>query len=1523
MEYSGLYHPELEHDACGIGFIADLGAPATHRTLERGLEILCHLEHRGGAGADPSTGDGAGVLMDIPHEYFLQCAWGLGFDLPQEGRYGTGLVFLPQDEQKRSALIEEIEAEIVAQNARLLGWREVGVEPRVLGESARPSRPHILQLFVVTQGDGIYLERDLFLLRRGIEERVSHQVHFPSLSHRIMVYKGLLLAPQIKEFYLDLQDSRVVTRFAVVHQRYSTNTAPSWERAQPFRFIAHNGEINTHGGNCNWMRAKEGLLRMPVAEGEEEYPFRSIPPGLSDSGSLDAAVELLYHGGRSLHHCMSMLVPPAWEKHQELPEEVKAFFEYHSFLQEPWDGPAAVVFCDGVHLGALLDRNGLRPARYTVTRDGEVVFASEVGVLPLEEEAVLQKQRVAPGSMLLLNLERGEVIRDEEIKKELAARAPYAAWIEQHAVPLKSLLDSSDPLRAPSLDTQAALAAFGYTEEELRVLIQPLGEQGLESVGSMGSDTPLAVYSSERPLLFNYFKQLFAQVTNPPLDAIREELVTSLRMYLGRSQNLLSEDPLHCQKILLDSPVVSEKELAAIASFSLEGQRTERLSLCWTPQGEEEENRVSFETALERLLVQAEELVRQGVSVLILSDRETSTEQAALPSLLATAAVHHHLLRTGLRMQCSLVIDSAEPREVHHLALLFAYGASAVCPYLCYHALLLLRERGDISEEISEEKLLQNCANALAKGVRKTMSKIGISTLRSYHGAQMFEAVGLSSTLIERHFTGTHSRIQGAELADIAKDTSERFFEGLRSRALESEISLALGGEYRWRRGAEQHLNDPHTVALLQHAVRKGSREVYQRYSREVFEDSRRRCLVRGMLEFEPQQDSLPIEEVESVESIYPRFKTGAMSFGSISIEAHAVLAIAMNRIGGRSNTGEGGEDEFRYKDYESFEQQRTAFAEISPYLASILQEGDSARSAIKQVASGRFGVTSPYLVAADELQIKIAQGAKPGEGGQLPGHKVDAWIAKVRNSTPGVGLISPPPHHDIYSIEDIAQLIYDLKNANDRADVSVKLVSALGVGTVAAGVAKAKADTILVSGADGGTGASPLSSIKHAGLPWELGLAEVQQVLLQNGLRSRVRLEVDGQLKTGRDIAVAALLGAEEFGFATAPLIASGCIMMRKCHLNTCPVGVATQDASLREKFMGHPDAILHFMRFVAEELRELMALLGFRTLDEMIGRVDCLRQRHVETNHRGQVDLSPLLKSPNSTDTPRQNQKQVHGIDSCFDMRELYDRARPALEGRESVVIEKRVGNMDRSVGTRLGSEVTRRFGASGLAEDTLMLKFRGSAGQSFGAFVPQGMTLELRGDANDYVGKGLSGGKIILSPPKGASFTAKDHVIVGNVVLYGATSGEAYISGKAGERFCVRNSGATAVVEGVGEHGCEYMTGGRVVILGEVGRNFAAGMSGGLAYVLDEAGLLKSTRCNTAMVALESVEEFEELEQLKVLIQNHWRYTESAVAASVLANWKISQRRFVKVIPHEYRDILRRNKSTQSMTEPRIAG
>ena len=1499
----GLYDPRDEHDACGVGFVVDIKGRRSHAVVTKGLEVLINLLHRGACGCEANTGDGAGVLVQTPDKFLRKVTAPLGIELPPPGRYGTGLVFLPRRVAERDELRQLVERIVREEGQQALGWRLIPTADAGIGASALATKPVIEQLFIGAgdrhtelPGDERWFERTLYVIRKRIEHEADrltlaerHAFYFPSLSSQTLIYKGMLIADQIEATFPDLLDPDMESALALVHQRFSTNTFPSWPLAHPYRYIAHNGEINTLRGNINWMRAREGLLKSDLLGDDLKKILPIIREGGSDTATFDNVLEFLVMTGRSLPHAILMMIPEPWSGHESMRPELKAFYEYHSSLMEPWDGPASIAFTDGRVIGAVLDRNGLRPSRYYVTKDGLVIMASEVGVLDIPPENILLKERLHPGRIFLIDTEQGRIVSDDEIKRDLAAAHPYAQWLAENLVDIEDLPEAP---YLPPPSHEAVLRrqqTFGYTHEDLRILLAPMAKGGEEAIGSMGTDTSLAVLSDRPRLLYDYFKQVFAQVTNPPLDAIREELVTAMGSTIGPEGNMLDPRPESARQIKIDHPVIDNDQLAKIRHIYEPEFKSITLPMLFDPRKDGR----GLERALEELEVRASSAVGSGYTILILSDRGADRDRAPIPSLLATAGVHHQLVREGTRTRCALVVESGDAREVHHCALLLGYGAGVVNPYLAFETLDdMIRQR--LLLGITHEKAVKNYIKALNKGILKVMSKMGISTLQSYCGAQIFEAVGLDKAFVDRYFTWTPSRIGGVGLDVISDEVLKRHHHAFPTRSGGNE-DLDWGGEYQWRRDGEYHLFNPDTVFKLQHATRSNQYAIFKEYSKLVDDQSRQHATLRGLLELKPAGTPIPIDEVEPIESLVKRFATGAMSYGSISQEAHETLAIAMNRLGGKSNTGEGGEDPARYR--------------RDP-------NGDWRRSAVKQVASARFGVTSEYLVNADDLQIKMAQGAKPGEGGQLPGGKVYPWIAKVRHATPGVGLISPPPHHDIYSIEDLAQLIHDLKNANPKARIHVKLVAISGVGTVAAGVAKAHADVVLISGHDGGTGASPLTSIKHGGVPWELGLAETHQVLMLNGLRDRIVVQVDGQMKTGRDVVIAALMGAEEFGFATAPLVVSGCVMMRVCHLNTCPVGIATQDPVLRKKFTGKPEFVENFFRFIAQEVREHMAALGFRTMEEMIGRVDRLNYRPAVEHWKAKgLDYSAILHQPDvAYDTrPYCARKQDHGLERALD-NELIARCSEALERGTPVSVNLPIRNVHRTVGTMLGYELTRRHGGNGLPDDTIRLHFTGSAGQSFGAFVPKGITLTLEGDSNDYLGKGLSGGKLLVYPPRKSTFVPEDNIITGNVVLYGATGGEAYISGRAGERFAVRNSGALAVVEGVGDHGCEYMTGGRVVVLGYTGRNFAAGMSGGMAYVFDTTGSFPQ-RCNIEMVDLETLESAEDRELVEGLLTRHLQYTGSQFAARILRDWPDAVRRFVKVMPRDYKRVLAAQKLAEA--------
>jgi glutamate synthase (NADPH/NADH) large chain len=1499
----GLYDPRFEHDSCGVSFVVDMKGRASHSIVELGLRALCNLEHRGASGAEVNTGDGAGILVQTPDAFFRGVIEDerLGFELPPRGEYAAGLCFLPRDQPEADATAAAVERVIRTEGLRVLGWRAVPTDDSMIGASALRVEPSFRQLFVAGPAgrriSGMNLERRVFMARK----RIGHEVpgaYFANLSTRTFVYKGMLNAGQLRGFYPDLVDERIVTALALVHQRFSTNTFPSWPLAHPYRYIAHNGEINTVQGNRNWMRAREALLESELLPGDLRRIFPICTPGASDTASFDEALELLHMGGRPLPHAVLMMIPEPWENHESMDPDRRAFYQYHASLMEPWDGPASIAFTDGTVIGAVLDRNGLRPSRYWVTDEDLVVMASEVGVLDLPSRSVVKKGRLQPGRMFLVDTSQGRIIDDDEIKAQLAAEHPYDSWLYAGLVHLDEV-----PERAHEISTHTGVRhrqhIFGYTHEELRILLSPMARNGTEAIGSMGTDTPLAVLSDRPRLLYDYFKQLFAQVTNPPLDAIREELVTSLSLSIGPEGNLLEATPASCRQIALPFPIIDPDDLAKIVHINDDGDMPGFEPSVIGGLWEVDRGGAGLADALHRVRAEVSAAIARGTKIIVLSDRGATREWAPIPALLLTSAVHHHLIREKTRTKVGLVVETGEAREVHHMALLIGYGAGAVCPYLALESIEdLIATR--VLRDVKPDKAVQNYIKACGKGVLKVMSKMGISTVASYCGAQVFEAIGLGRELVDEYFTGTVSRLGGIGLDEIAAEVAARHRAAFPDRPEElAHRDLAYGGEYQWRREGEHHLFNPETVYKLQHATRTRRFDIFREYTRLVDDQSRKLATLRGLFRLrEGVRPPVPVEEVEPVADIVKRFSTGAMSYGSISKEAHENLAIAMNRIGGKSNTGEGGEDADRYA--------------RDP-------NGDLRRSAIKQVASARFGVTSEYLVNADDLQIKMAQGAKPGEGGQLPGHKVYPWIAKTRHSTPGVGLISPPPHHDIYSIEDLAQLIHDLKNSNPQARVHVKLVAEVGVGTVAAGVSKAHADVVLISGHDGGTGASPLTSIKHAGAPWELGLAETQQTLLLNNLRDRIVVQTDGQLKTGRDVVIAALLGAEEFGFATAPLVVSGCIMMRVCHLDTCPVGVATQNPELRQRFSGKPEFVVNFFEFIAEEVREYLARLGFRSVQEAVGHAECLDVAEaVEHWKASGLDLTPILSMPSPFEgtTLHQSRPQDHGLDKALDQT-LVMLCEGALVEGTPVRLDLPIRNVNRTVGTILGYEVTSRYGGEGLPDGTIHIKFTGSAGQSFGAFVPRGVTLELEGDTNDYCGKGLSGGRLVVYPPKDAPFVAEENILTGNVVLYGATSGEAYFRGVAGERFCVRNSGATAVVEGVGDHGCEYMTGGRAVVLGPTGRNFAAGMSGGIAWVYDPHGQLPS-RLNREMVDLDPLTD-EDREILHDIVSRHADHTGSAVAQRLLAAWPREVERFAKVMPKDYKRVLAAARAAEERGEP----
>jgi glutamate synthase (ferredoxin) len=1487
-----LYDPQFEHEACGVGFVVNIKGRKSHTIIEQALQMLLNLDHRGACGCEANTGDGAGILLQTPHAFFKEVIRSAGFSLPSAAEYGVGMVYMPHDPAQR-AECETIFAGIVAEEGqRILGWRTIPTNNDSLGATAKASEPFMRQVFVGRNAaltDDLAFERKLYIIRKRAENAIRYSgkvrggeyFYLASLSFKTVVYKGMLMPAQVAPYYPDLTHPAMETALALVHSRFSTNTFPSWNRAHPYRYLAHNGEINTLRGNINWMHAGQSHFESDLFGDDIKKILPIINTDGSDSAMFDNCLELLVMAGRELPHAMMMMIPEPWENHESMSPEKRAFYEYHSCLMEPWDGPASIAFTDGTKIGAVLDRNGLRPSRYYVTKDDMVIMASEAGVLPIEPERVAYKGRLQPGRMFLVDTEQGRIVADEELKNRFASEHPYQQWLDEHHVLLENLPDPgfrSEPGHQTVMQRQQA---FGYTFEDLRFIVGPMANDGVQPLGSMGTDTPLAVLSEKPQLLYNYFKQLFAQVTNPPIDPIREEIITSTETMVGSRGGLLKPVPQSCALIKLKHPLLTNEELEKLRHVDHRGFQATTLPIVFKAA----DGARGLERALDKLFEETDRAIVRGANILVLSDRGLSRENAPIPALLAVSGLHHHLIRAGTRSRVGLVLESGEPREVHHFALLIGYGCSAINPYVAFETLDDMIREGLLTN-LDHKTAVKKYIKAAVKGVVKTMAKMGISTIQSYRGAQIFEAVGLNSALVDKYFTWTPSRIEGIGLEVLADEVLKRHAHAFPERQVNG-ATLDPGGQYQWRSDGEFHLFNPQSIHKLQISCRLGSYKVFQEYADLINRQAKNLCTLRGLLDFQWAESPIPIEEVEPVETILKRFKTGAMSYGSISKEAHEALAIAMNRLGGKSNTGEGGEDPDRYVP---------------------LPNGDSKNSAIKQVASGRFGVTSQYLVNARELQIKMAQGAKPGEGGELPGRKVYPPIAKTRGTTAGVGLISPPPHHDIYSIEDLAELIHDLKNSNRNARISVKLVAEVGVGTIAAGVAKAHADVVLISGHDGGTGASPLSSIKHAGAPWELGLAETHQTLVMNNLRSRIYVETDGQLKTGRDVAVAALLGAEEFGFATAPLVVLGCIMMRVCHLNTCPVGVATQDPRLRERFAGNPDHVINFMRFIAQELREIMARLGFRTVNEMIGRTDKLVPwKAIEHWKAKGLDLTPILHRPEAgPEVGRYRQiDQDHGLDKSLDVTRLLDICEPAIERGERVHADLPIRNVNRVVGTIVGSEITKKWGPNGLPEDTVHIKFNGSAGQSFGAFIPKGMRLELEGDANDYFGKGLSGGRIIVYPPKESTFVAEENIIIGNVALYGATAGEIFVRGVAGERFAVRNSGVNAVVEAVGDHGCEYMTGGRVIVLGKTGRNFAAGMSGGIAYVLDEAGDF-NRRVNLQLVGLEKLADTDEIEEVWKMIQRHQICTKSERAAKVLANWDGMVPKFVKVIPHDYKRV-----------------
>jgi glutamate synthase (NADPH) large chain len=1487
LKKQGMYLPEFEHDNCGAGFICSLKGIKSNDIIHKALEILEKLEHRGAVSSDGKTGDGAGILIDIPHDFFVaNCT----FKLPKVGNYAVSNVFLPKKENQQTFCITVFEKHFKEQGLEILGWRNVPVDTTVLGELAAKTQPFIKQVFVGKENeaqDDFQFNLKMFIARKKAEHEIygsklseSSFFYLPSLSTKIIIYKGLLVPEDIKLFYKDLNDPLFVTRLALVHQRFSTNTFPTWDLAQPFRYMCHNGEINTLRGNIARMFSREELMQSDWFGDEIKNILPVVLQGKSDSASMDMVVELLLMTGRSLPEVMMMLIPEAWEKNPDMSESKKAFYEFNSCLMEPWDGPASIPFTDGNYIGAVLDRNGLRPSRYTVTKTGYVIMSSETGVIEIEPKNIELHGRLEPGKMFLVDMNAGRIINDEEIKEEIASRHPYKKWLDKNLVYLKDIPYNDCPVFFNEEKLNKRQVIFGYTQEDIKTIILPMAQSGYEPIGSMGTDTPIAVLSERPQLIYNYFKQLFAQVTNPPLDGIREELITDISLTLGSDSNIFEINENHCKKLKIKNPVISKQDLDKIKSYQNPDFKVESFPILY----EIKKGHNGLEEALQSLLNTILKSVEGGTNIVILSDRNVNEQNAPIPALLACSFINSALRTLGKRSKLSLIVESAEPREVHHFALLFGYGASAINPYMVNE--IIEDNINELDVNISTVHAVENFNKAVGKGILKVMNKIGISTLNSYRGSQLFECIGINTNVVNQYFPNTVTRIQGIGLHEIEKEISKRYLNAYKEKDIAGDLDLEVGGQYRWRRNGEQHMFNPLTIAKLQESVRSNKHSSYKEYSELINNQASHLMTIRGLFEF-TNYDPISIDEVEPWTEIVKRFKTGAMSYGSISKEAHENLAVAMNRIGGKSNSGEGGEDEERfYKD----------------------ANGDWKNSAIKQVASGRFGVTSNYLTNASEIQIKMAQGAKPGEGGQLPGPKVNPSIAKTRNSTPYVGLISPPPHHDIYSIEDLSQLIYDLKSANREARINVKLVSEVGVGTVAAGVSKAKADVILISGHDGGTGASPLTSLKHAGLPWELGLAEAQQTLVMNNLRNRVVLECDGQLKTGRDVAIACLLGAEEFGFATAPLVASGCIMMRVCHLNTCPVGIATQNPELRKKFEGKPEHVVNFMYFIAQELREIMAQLGFRTVNEMVGQVQKLNRNNAIEHYKALgIDLSPILhRIPVGPDVKLYNtEHQDHNMEKSLDFK-IINKAHPALFRKEKTVLDFKINNMDRTVGAILSNEISKIYGAQGLPENTLKINFTGSAGQSFGGFSTHGLTLVVSGNTNDYLGKGLSGAKLIIKVPEEATIIPEKNVIVGNVALYGATAGEAYINGKAGERFCVRNSGAKAVVEGIGDHGCEYMTGGIAVILGEVGRNFGAGMSGGIAYIYDPNNTFKK-HCNLEGLNLDPVTITEDISTLKGLIENHYNATLSPLAQRILENWEAELPKFIKVLPEEYKQAL----------------
>jgi len=1490
----GLYRPEFERDSCGIGFVTNLKGKKSHDIIENALTMLTCMEHRGGTGFDVRSGDGAGILIQIPHEFFAAETRRLGMTLPAEGEYGVGMIFFPPEPKLAEECRKILNTNMEALGLGLLGYRPVPSDNSMLGAAAVDSEPEIEQVFIQKPAgmSRQEFERKLFVLRKYTAHTINNTIarkadefYVASMSSSTIVYKGQFTTAQVRQYYLDLQNDQVKSGLAMFHSRFSTNTFPAWRRAQPFRYLSHNGEINTVKGNINWMNAREAMFKsINFSDAELKMVTPICNRGNSDSANLDMAIELLVLSGRSLPQVMMMVVPEAWQTQQNMDPVKRAFYEYYACIMEPWDGPASLSFTDGKMIGATLDRNGLRPSRYLLTDDGTLIMGSETGALCVDQSTVVEKGRLQPGKIFIADLEKGRIISDDEVKKEICSAQPYGKWLEQHKILLSDLAVPTESVaQPPAASLRKLQKAFGYSNEDLNIIFTQMIATAKEPLGSMGNHTPLAVLSNRPQQLSVYFKQLFAQVTNPPIDPIREELVMSLRGYIGNSPNLLEETPMHCHKLEIDQPVLSNEDFKKLQYIDHNHLQSKTIDITFKASGKEGE----LKAALDRICQYARDAVNDGYTLLLLSDRTIDTDHAAIPSLLATAAVHHYLIREGLRAKVDLILEAGDIRETHHFATVLGYGAAAVNPYLAFESMYEMRDKGAIKSTLSNKQIQAKYVKAIGSGLLKIFSKMGVSTLQSYQGAQIFEALGINSDVIHHYFTGTISRIEGISLDQIAQEALISHREGF---PIEKRIAvdklLKTGGEYAWRHDGEAQLFNPTTIRLLQHSTASNNKAQFKEYTQVIDNQAQEALTLRGLLEFKSDRKPIPLEEVEPVENIFKRFASGAMSFGSISWEAHTTLAMAMNRIGGKSNSGEGGEDPIRF---------------------TPLENGDSMNSAIKQVASGRFGVTSHYLANADELQIKMAQGAKPGEGGQLPGHKVDAWIGRVRGSTPGVGLISPPPHHDIYSIEDLAQLIYDLKNANRDARVNVKLVSEAGVGTIASGVCKAYADVVLIAGHDGGTGASPLSSIKHAGLPWELGLAETHQTLVRNNLRSRIVVQTDGQLRTPKDLAIATMLGAEEWGIATAALVVQGCIMMRKCHLNTCPVGIATQDKELRGRFAGQVDIVVNFFTLLAEGLRELMAELGYRTINEMVGQTQSLKLRDdiQHWKYKG-VDLSPLLYKEESEpgQTLYCSSQQEHLIHDIIDRKMIID-AKDALENKTPVSLEYPVLNTDRTIGAMLSNEISKKYHAEGLPENTIKVKFTGSAGQSFGCFSAKGLHLELEGDANDYFGKGLSGANLVVYPAREARFSPRDNILIGNVAFFGATGGKAFIRGVAGERFCVRNSGATAVVEGVGDHGCEYMTGGKAVILGKTGRNFAAGMSGGIAYVLDNDGDFASN-CNMEMVELEALEQAEDIADLKALIAEHKQETQSDVAEELLADWDNAIKRFVKVMPIDYKQM-----------------